>query len=98
MNIVLVKAIKNYILDCCDEERQDVINELARYKAEFPYEDDYNYYQYGNILPYYSQIRTFYENCGIKISEDNEVMLNDFKHNLRKAIDTILKEEERKGK
>lgn len=88
----LVKVIVDYILD--DEDKDSVVNELRRYKREFPRESDYNWYRYGNILPYYSQIREFYEENGIRVSKDDYLMEKDFCLNIGKAIDTILGEYE----
>lgn len=90
----LVKAIKDYILDSADEqERQSTIHELKRYKENFRREPDYNWYNYGNILPYYYQIRDFYKKNGIKqCSKNDDRLLADFKYNLRIAIDEIIRE------
>lgn len=86
----LVDAIKDYILE--DENKEEVIHELRRYKLEFGMVKDYNWYNYGNILPYYSQIREFYLKNGVTPSENNDILLEHFKLNLRKAIDKILEE------
>lgn len=90
VNNKLVKAIEDYILE--DVDREETINDLRRYKKEFPMVKDYNWYMYGNILPYYSQIRDFYLKNDYVPSEDNEIMLEHFKFHLRKAIDLILEE------
>lgn len=90
VNNELIKAIEDYILE--DEDREEVIAELRRYKNEFPAVLDYNWYKYGNILPYYSQIRDFYIEHGVKPSEDNEILQNHFESHIRKAINNILKE------
>ena len=90
INNKLVKAIEDYILE--DVDREETINELRRYKKEFPMEKDYNWYMYGNILPYYSQIRDFYLKNGCTPSEDNSILEGHFKLHVRKAIDNILKE------
>lgn len=90
INNTLVKAIKNYILD--DENKEEVINELKRYKREFPSVLDYNYYKYGNILPYYSQIREFYGENGLKPSDNNDMLQKHFEGHIRIAIDEILLE------
>ena len=86
----LVDAIAKYILE--DENKEEVIAELKRYKREFWKEPDYNYYRYGNILPYYSQIRDFYEKQGFSCNEDNELLCEDFCYHVGKAIDKILEE------
>lgn len=90
-NTTLVEGIKKYILE--DEDREEVVAELKRYKKEFRAEPDYNWYRYGNILPYYSQIRDFYISLNVPCSDDNEIMCNDFCYHVGKAIDSILEEE-----
>lgn len=86
----LVDAIADYILE--DENKEEVVAELKRYKSEFRSEPDYNWYRYGNILPYYSQIREFYKNHGFLANEDNELLCEDFCYHVGKAIDKILAE------
>lgn len=88
----LIKAIIDYILD--DENKEEVVNELRRYKRDFPNESDYNYYRYGNILPYYSQIREFYEKNGVRANKNDIMMCDNFCLNVGKAIDIILEESE----
>lgn len=89
-NEKLVKAIADYILE--DENKEEVVAELKRYKREFFSEPDYNWYRYGNILPYYSQIRDFYQEHGLKGNDDNELLCRHFCYHVGKAIDKILAE------
>ena len=86
----LVDAIAKYILE--DENKEEVIAELKRYKRGFRSEPDYNYYRYGNILPYYSQIRDFYIEHGFLANDDNELLCEDFCYHIGKAINKILEE------
>lgn len=86
----LIAEIKNYILT--DENIEEVVHELKRYRKEFPLEPDYNWYQYGNILPYYSQIRDFYKEHGFYPDVDNDMLLEHFKAHLKIAIDEIIEE------
>lgn len=83
-----IKAVADYILE--DEDRTEVEKELKRYKAEFYGQPDYNWYMYGNILPYYVDIRKFMEEHGMTPCEDNYRMLIAFKIYVGKAIDYIL--------
>lgn len=87
----LLTAVKSYILEDVDNP-EEVINELKRYKKEFHNEKDYNWYKYGNILPYYSQIRDFYEEHGIPSPDSNSVLQEHFEYHVGKAIDSILSE------
>ncbi len=90
----LVIAIKSYILEDVDNP-EEVINELKRYKKEFHFETDYNWYKYGNILPYYSQIRDFYKEHDIPVPESDSVLQEHFEWHVGKAIDSILSEVEK---
>jgi hypothetical protein len=76
-NEKLLTAVKDYILEDVDNP-EEVINELKRYRKEFHKEKDYNWYKYGNILPYYSQIRDFYEKNGIPVPESDSVLQEHF--------------------
>ena len=87
----LLTAVKNYILEDVDNP-EEVKNELRRYKKEFHNEKDYNWYKYGNILPYYSQIRDFYKEHGIEVPDSDSVLQEHFEYHVGKAIDSILSE------
>ena len=86
----LVDAIAKYILE--DENKEEVIAELKRYKREFFSVPDYNYYRYGNILPYYSQIRDFYIEHGFTCNDNDTLLCEDFCYHVGRAIDKILEE------
>lgn len=90
VNNTLVKAIKDYILS--DENREEIVNELNRYKKEFSSVLDYNWYMYGNILPYYSDIREFYNKNGFTCNDNNDELLHHFRFHIRRAIDSILED------
>ncbi len=90
VNNTLIKAIKDYILS--DEDKEGIINELNRYKKEFSSVLDYNWYMYGNILPYYSDIREFYNKNGFTCSDNDDELLHHFRFHIRRAIDSILEE------
>lgn len=89
-NNELVKAIKAFILE--DVDKEEVIAELKRYKREFESELDYNWYKYGNILPYYSQIRDLYREIGIVPPEDCGELQEHFERHVRTAVDELLEE------
>lgn len=90
VNKTLIKAIKDYILE--DENKEEIIHELKRYKDSFPEVLDYNWYKYGNILPYYSQIRDFYKNIEVEAPENDNMLQKHFEGHIRYAIDEILAE------
>lgn len=84
----LVNGIKDYILDC--DNIKECLSELRRYRKDFFGVPDYNYYRYGNILPYYSDMRDFILSLGLECTEDNEEMCKVFCKACGKAIDEIL--------
>ena len=89
----LLTAVKDYILE--DENKDEVISELKRYRKKYSREKDYNWYKYGNILPYYSQIRNFYMEHGILVPDSDNVLQEHFEYHVGKAIDSILSEVEK---
>lgn len=88
IKIRIIEGIMDYIMDINNVE--EIVHELFRYRNSFPHETDYNWYSYGNIMPYYHQIREFYKECGHECVCDDETMLQDFKRHIRIAIDCIL--------
>ena len=42
------------------------MNEVRRYRENFPRETDYNIVQYGNLLIYYYDVREMYKRAGYK--------------------------------
>lgn len=68
--------------------RNDAIDELRRYKKEFPKELDYNYYVYGNLLVYFSDINRLFKTAWYTRLYGNEE--TRYKALVRKAIDDIL--------
>lgn len=51
------------LLHFCDTKKE-CINEIRRYKKEFPREPDYNIAQYGNLIIYYDDVRAAYKKAG----------------------------------
>lgn len=88
IKIRIIEGIMDYIMDI--DNVAEIVHELERYRKEFRSETDYNWYSYGNILPYYYQIEEFYKECGVPCPSDTEEMLIDFKKHIRIAIDCIL--------
>ena len=90
------KMILNLMEEIKDnyESVEECVSELRRYREEFPRETDYNYYMYGNIRPYYSQIFSFYEENGYKDPWRRSCnwISNKFQWDVRIAINRILKE------
>lgn len=79
LNAVL-QDIEDSLLSICDSE-QESKREIERYMNNFPYEIDYNLYQYGNVLIYYYDIRKLYKDCGYKSAESwsNEKLVEIYK-------------------
>lgn len=58
-------AKRNYVLNEIEKHLLELgVDELKRYKQEFPHEYDYNIAQYGNCLIYYYDIRNMYKKAG----------------------------------
>lgn len=88
----LTKAIKEYLLECMGSNEKESLNEIRRYRKEFKDQRGYNLYAYGNICPYYSQMREFMIKNGVNPSEDNEVMQLVFEKYIQFAVDELLEE------
>ena len=89
-NKLLLNSMINFIEESFNT-KEEMIQELTRYKKEFPYQRDYNYYQYGNMLIYNYDIEEFYKEHNYKIENytlDN--LIEHYKYMTRKAIDNIL--------
>lgn len=57
------------LLHFCDTKKES-IQEIKRYKKEFPREPDYNIAQYGNLIIYYQDVRDAYKKAGYKSTID----------------------------
>ena len=88
----LIEELKLELIENMGSNKDEALNELARYKKEFFFFEDYNIYTYGNIRPYYSQIREFFAACKMKVSKNDEVMLARYKYYIREAVNELLKE------
>lgn len=77
------------------ESKEECLNELRRYKKAFKFDRAYNYYKYGNIFPYYSQIEKFYINHFVDIPEDCKKLQEMFEDDLREVIDNLIEENQR---
>lgn len=89
----LKDRIKSFFLYSWADSKEEAVKELKRYRNEFTKERGYNLYAYGNICPYYSQIREFCHEVGFstKIFSDKTLQYIFEKH-IEKAVDEILKE------
>lgn len=54
------------LMDIYEDLQAMGLNEVERYRKEFPRETDYNLAQYGNLLIYYYDVRAMYERAGYK--------------------------------
>lgn len=68
------------------------INEMKRYKREFPHEPDYNLAQYGRLLVSAYQVRQFSQSCGYAPDKrsDDKVWLT-YLQQVGAVVRTILK-------
>lgn len=88
----LIEELKTELIECMGSNKDEALNELVRYKKEFYFIEDYNIYNYGNIRPYYYQIREFFEACKMRVSKNDDIMLARYKYYIRQAVNELLKE------
>ena len=63
----------NAILTSIYEELQELgVEEIKRYKKEFPFEIDYNLFSYGNLTIYTWDIMKAYEKAGYKVNFEKD--------------------------
>lgn len=91
---ILKDDLKRAILERY-ESKKECLNELRRYKKAFKFDRAYNYYKYGNIFPYYSQITEFYVNHCVDVPENDEKLQVMFEDDLREVIDDLIEENQR---
>ena len=69
-----------------------LLNELKRYRNEFPRERDYNYYKYGNVAIYYNEIREIFRRAGYKVERYSDTTTEYIYMQLvRNTIDAIFR-------
>lgn len=89
----LIEECKKELLTCFSEDKEESLKEIKRYKKDYPNAIDYNIYEYGNIRAYYSDIEDFFKSCGIQTDyKDNDLFIKTYKQIIRRAVDSILKE------
>ena len=86
----LEKEIQGRLLSGMGSDRAEALRELARYKREFPREPGYNLYSYGNICPYYCQIRKLYEETGTAAPGMDSALQRHFERAIERAVDCLL--------
>ena len=86
----LEKAIQGRLLSGMGSDRAEALRELERYKKEFPREPGYNIYSYGNICPYYSQIRELYEGTGTAAPGMDSALQRHFERAIERAVNALL--------
>lgn len=95
---LLVKAIKEYLLEICNT-KEESINQLKANKEKYANKRGYALYEQGWILPYYHQIMELYDRVGRYYdSENTDDLRKDFEKHIEIAVDEILKEAENEVK
>lgn len=82
----------NSVLNTIYEDLQELgIDEIKRYKKEFPREKDYNIAQYGNMLIYFDDVREMYNKAGYKTIKrlSNEKVWQIYLHQVRYVANLI---------
>lgn len=77
------------LLEMCDSETES-IQEIKRYKGDFPNELDYNLYQYGNLLVYNDQIKALYSDYKSLQNVSISKLIEIYKRQIRYVANYIL--------
>ena len=77
------------LLEMCETEKES-IQEIKRYKENFPNELDYNLYQYGNLLVYNDQIRNLYSDYKSLQTVSIDKLIEIYKRQIRYVANYIL--------
>lgn len=86
----LEREIQRRLLSGMGSDGAEALREIARYKREFSRESGYNVYSYGNICPYYSQIRKLYEETGTAAPGMDSALQRHFERAIERAVDALL--------
>lgn len=77
------------LLEMCDTEKES-IQEIKRYKDNFPKELDFNLYQYGNLLIYNDQIKNLYSEYKSLENVSINKLIETYKRQVRYVANYIL--------
>lgn len=58
------KKLNGVLTEIAESLKEFGLDEVKRYMQEFKTESDYNIAQYGNLLVYYNDVRSLYQNNG----------------------------------
>ena len=76
------------------DEDDELLEDLRRYKANFPNEIDYNYAQYGNLSIYFDDVREQFEKFGYNTKRiNNDTIWKMYLYAVREVIEFILDKE-----
>lgn len=76
------------------DEDDELLEDLRRYKENFPNEIDYNYAQYGNLNIYYYEVRDLFEKFGYNTKRISDTKIWEmYRFAVREVIDYILEKE-----
>lgn len=84
--------IEDYIVSNYDN-MDKCIQELKKFKNEFPSEPDYNYAQYGGALVYYEDIKELYLSVGYQSVKkwSYDILWEDYKARVGYVIRRMIK-------
>lgn len=86
----LLSSIRDEIIDNFDSE-EDMYEEIAHYKHDFPRESDFNFVQYGNLRVYYDDIRDFYKSAGYADSTIDRMSNDEILELYKRQVGYILR-------
>ena len=67
-------------------------DDIKRYMHDFPYEIDYNIYQFGNMRIYYSEIKELYKDYKCLKNASIDKLINIYKRQIRYMANLIVNE------
>lgn len=85
----VLNDIYDSLLSMCDTEKES-IQEIKRYKDNFPKELDFNLYQYGNLLIYNDQIKNLYSQYKSLQNVSIDKLIEIYKRQVRYVANYIL--------
>ena len=87
------KKLNNVLTDIYVEISESMeLSEIKEYVKSFPYESDYNIYQYGNLLIYDCDIKDLYKNYKSLQNANIDKLIDIYKRQVGYIARTILQD------
>lgn len=82
-NKKLNKVLLDILIDLVELDEYGELNEVERYRKNFPNEIDYNIFQYGNMRVYWSEIFDLYKDYNSLKNASAEKLESIYKRQIR---------------